>query len=387
MKHTAQPMGYKRIGTVLLLVLLCMVTVSSALAADFGVIYNTNSLNLRSGASSTSGLLGTYKRDTWLSITGSKNNFYYVTTPDGRRGYMSKNYINQGPQAYGQIAIVDNRNGGRFLNFRQSPDYSSRVLGIFFDGVPLQVLSRSGGWARVQINGQTGYVDDDYVRIISGLSSSTVATIKTPNNTAINMRSGPGSGYSVLRQFAGDRYVMVLLKGTGWWKVSIDGYVGFMSSDYLVEGLRSAKDIAAEDQGGPAYAYAVVNNPRATQALNLRFAPDTSSQVLAKLYNGIRLTVNAQGLEWSAVTVEETGLSGYVMTSYLKLHNLPKTPTMKVAHPQGLKVNLRSSPSFNADVLTQLSSGTTVSVMIPDEAWTKVTVGNRVGYIVTYFLQ
>ena len=72
----------------LLSLLLCVLTVSGALAsgvlaADFGVIYNTDTLNLRADASSSSRLLGTYQKGTWVSITGSKNNFYYVTTPDG----------------------------------------------------------------------------------------------------------------------------------------------------------------------------------------------------------------------------------------------------------------------------------------------------------------
>lgn len=388
MKSTQPLTRNKSKRVVLLSLLMCMLTVGSALAADFGVIYNTDTLNLRSDGSSSSALLGTYKKGSWLSISGSKNNFFYVTTPDGRRGYMSKNYINQGAQAYSEIAIVDNRGAGRFLNFRQSPDYNAKVLGIFFDGVPLYVLSSDGGWLYAQINGQNGYVSGQYVRHINGLASSTVATIKTPNSTAINLRSGPGSGYSVLRQFPGDRYVMVLLKGNGWWKVSIDGYVGFMSSDFLADGLRAAKDIAAEGQGGAGYAsYAVVNNPRSTQALNLRLFPNTSAQVLDKLYNGTRLDVTQQGVEWSAVTVSDTGLPGYVMTTYLKLHNLPKTPTLKVYHPQGQKVNLRKGPSFEANVLTQVPSGKAVTVLAPGIDWTKVQYGNATGYMVTYFLK
>ncbi len=374
----------------LLSLLLCVLTVSGALAsgvlaADFGVIHNTDTLNLRADASSSSRLLGTYQKGTWVYITGSKNNFFYVTTPDGRQGYMSKNYITQGTQSPSEIAVVDNTGGGRFLNFRQYPDLNAKVLGIFYDGVPLYVLGTQGGWVNVQINGQIGYVSGNYVRTLHGLASPTVATIKTPNNTAINLRSGPGSGYSVLRQFPGDRYVMVLLQGNGWWKVSIDGYVGFMSSDFLAEGLKAAKDIAADNPSGPGYA--VVSNPKSTQTLNLRAFPSASAQVLAKLYNGTKAIVTQQGLEWCAVSFPETTLSGYVMTAYLQLHNLPKTPSLKVYHPQGQRVNLRTGPSFEAKVTTQVPSGKTVTVLAPGVDWTKVQYGNSIGYMVTYFLQ
>lgn len=365
-----------------------MLVVGSALAQSFGVIYNTDTLNLRSDGSSSSALLGTYSSGTWLEITGSKNNFYSVSMPDGRRGYMSKNYISKGAEAVSQIAVVTNEQGGAFLNFRAAPNYNAQVLGIFYFGVPLYVNGEQGGWYYVQINGQNGYVRAEYVRLSSGVGSSTVATIKTPNNTAINLRSGPGSSYATIRQFPGDRYVMVLAKGNGWWRVSIDGYVGFMSSDFLVDGLRAAKDIAAESGGGGAIEpYAVVNNPSSSQALNLRLSASTASCVLEKLYNGTRLHVDAQGAEWCAVTVESTGVSGYVMTSYIKLYNQPTTPTLRVAHPQGLHVNLRAEQSLSSAVRTQVPTGMNVTVLIPGVEWTKVQYGGYTGYMVSYFLQ
>lgn len=391
MKAIQSVLPKKKIWVFALTLSLGVLLVGSALAQSFGVIYNTDTLNLRSDGSSSSTLLGTYSRGTWLEITGSKNNFYSVFMPDGRRGYMSKNYITKGAEAVSQIAMVTNQGGGAFLNFRAAPSYNAQVLGIFYYGVPLYVNGEQGGWYYVQINGQNGYVRSEYVSLMNVVGSSTVATIKTPNNTAINLRSGPGSAYAVVRQFPGDRYVMVLAKGNGWWRVSIDGYVGFMSSDFLVDGLRAAKDIAAESGGGGTggtyQPYAVVNNPLSTQALNLRMSASTASGVLEKLYNGTRLYVDAQGAEWCAVTVESTGVSGYVMTSYIKLYNLPTTPTLRVAHPQGLRVNLRTEQSLSSAVRTQVPNGTNVTVLIPGVEWTKVQYGGYTGYMVSYFLQ
>lgn len=124
---------------------------------------------------------------------------------------------------------------------------------------------------------------------------------------------------------------MVLAQGNGWWHVSIDGYIGFMDSSFLTLGLHTAQDIAARNGGGAGGgSYAVVNNPKSSQALNLRQYASTASVVEAKLYNGTQLWVDEQGTEWSAVTVKNTGMSGYVMTRYLKLYN-PAQPS----HPAG----------------------------------------------------
>lgn len=382
----------KRHFLALLVFLVSLLACASALA-EFGVIYRTDTLNLRAQGSSSSQWLGSYSRGTWVEINGSQNNFYYVRTPDGRTGYMSKNYIDLALDGddFTWTAIVTNQNGGAFLNFRAQPSYSAQVLGIFYNGVPLHVLSVNNGWYCVEINGQVGYVRGEYVSDWGrrNAGSATVATVKTPNNTAINLRSGPGMNYGVVRQFPGDSYAMVLCKGNGWWSVSIDSYTGFISSDYLVEGLHAARDIAAQTGGGSSgTAYAVVSNPRSTQALNLRRYSSTGADVLDKLYNGARLWVDGQGTEWCAVTDQSTGLSGYVMTRYITLYNLPSTPKRTVYHPSGTYVNLRANADMTqSNVRTRVPSGSSVTVLIPGPDWCKVSYNGYTGYMLSYFLQ
>ena len=230
----------------------------------------------------------------------------------------------------------------------------------------------------------------EYVTVSDQIASSTVATIKTPGNTPMNLRSGPGLQYDVIHQFSGDRYVMVLAQGNGWWHVSIDGYIGFMDSSFLTLGLHTAQDIAARNGGGAGGgSYAVVNNPKSSQALNLRQYASTASVVEAKLYNGTQLWVDEQGTEWSAVTVKNTGMSGYVMTRYLKLYNLPSRPTRRVVHPAGGSyVNLRTSPDMTyGQIAARVPTGNSVTILIPGQDWCKVTWNGYTGYMLTYFLQ
>ncbi len=378
-------------GLVVLILVFCLLA-GSALADEFGVVYRTDSLNLRREGSSSSEWLGSYPRGTWVTITGSQNNFYRVRTPDGRTGYMSKNYIDASGRA-GEMWMlrVTNPNGGAFLNFRERPDYNAKVLDIFYNGVPLHATALNNGWFTVEINGQTGYVRAEFVDDRgSEPGSSTVATIKTPNNGSLNLRSGPGMQYGVIASYPGDSYVSVLSEGSGWWCVAIKGTVGYMNDDYLVKGLQSARDIAADTGGGSTggSAYAVVNNPKATQNLNLRRYASTASEVLDKMYNGEKLWVDEQGTEWCAVTHQETGVSGYAMTKYLQLRNLPNTPTAKVSHPVGSFVNLRSSPNMGANnVRLRVPHGSKVTVVSPGSDWCKVKYDGVTGYMMSYFLK
>lgn len=372
-----------------LLLLLC----AGALAEEYGVVINTDTLNLRSQGSSSSAWLGQYNRGTWVQIIGSQNNFYRVVTPDGKSGYMSKNYISITGGGYmtSRVALVTNQNGGAFLNFRAQPSYNAQVLGIFYYGVPLLVTGQTNGWYQVQINGQTGYVRSEYVTVSDQIASSTVATIKTPGNTAMNLRSGPGLQYDVIQQFSGDRYVMVLAQGNGWWH-GVHRRLHRLHGQQLPDAGSAYRTghCRPERQGGASGgSYAVVNNPKSSQALNLRQYASTSSVVEAKLYNGTQLWVDEQGTEWSAVTVKNTGVSGYVMTRYLKLYNLPSRPTRRVVHPAGGSyVNLRTSPDMTyGQIAARVPTGNSVTIMIPGQDWCKVTWNGYTGYMLTYFLQ
>jgi len=263
------------------------------------------------------------------------------------------------------------------------------VVTILYNGVPLNILSQDSGWYQVQAGGLQGYLRSEFTTTLYQPLAIAVATIKTPNNTAVNMRVAPSTSASVRRQFAGDRYVAVLYKGTYWWYVAIDGYIGFISSDFLAEGLQAERDIAAgnedDDPSTDEDGYAIVTNPVSTQHLNLRELPSTAADVVARLSNGEKLTMLIQGTEWCKVYVSSIAATGYVMTRYLTLHGLPAVPTLTIDHPQGSYVNLRSSASMTSQVLAQMPDGASATVIAPGADWAKVKYKGKTGYVLDYF--
>ena len=58
----------------------------------------------------------------------------------------------------------------------------------------------------------------------------------SPNKENVHLRSGPGKNYGSLASIPGCTYVMILQQGNGWWKIAVNGGVGFMSTDYLRAG-------------------------------------------------------------------------------------------------------------------------------------------------------
>ena len=382
MKQWIKP-RHARLGVLALALLMLLTFTGAALAQTYAMVTGTQSLNLRAEANSSSDWLGSYARGAWVEVTGNQNNFYRVRTADRKTGYMSKNFLaSTDDVTYGNVAIVSNAKATAFLNLRSYPSYAAEVVTILYNGVPLTVLSAENGWFRVQMGSTVGYVRSEFTTVSYQPIGIKVGTIKTPNNTAVNMRVGPSTSAAVRRQFAGDRYVSVIYQGTGWWYVSIDGYQGFISSDFLAEGLQAERDLGG--QGGSS-GYALVNNPVSTQRLNLRDQPNTAATILAQLSNGLKLSVLVQGTEWSKVYAESLAASGYVMTKYIKLHNLPSTPTLKTVHPQGSFVNLRSAAAMTAPVITRIPNGKSATILIPGADWTKVRYNGLTGYVMNVF--
>ncbi len=386
-------------GWVCAVLALMWATVFSAYAeadgqVSFGVVSGADTANLREKPTKDSALLTSYPRDTWVEVVGESGNWYEVNAPDGFHGYMSKNYVIVAENTYGTIGVVTNPAGTSFLNLRATPSYTAKVLGIYYNETPCVLLSQSNGWYHVRVDGVDGYFREEYVRQAYRVFSEEVATVVTPGCTPLNLRSGPGKDYASISQYPGGQYVMVLQKGLGWWKVSVDGLVGFMSVEFLKDGVLTPSGVTAtgavqqttdagfvpDDQS-----YVIVNNPKSTQVLNLREAPDTTSQVLAQYSNGYALTLLGAGEEWCHVE-DMNGQAGYMMTQFLKVYSVNAKPTLQVNHPQKSYVNLRQDASMAARVLEKVPHGATVTVLIPGSDWVKVRYGTQTGYMMAAFL-
>ena len=204
----------KKLLIALAAVMIMLLLTTSALADSlrFGTV-NGGSVNLRAGMSTKTEKLGTYKKGTWLRITGESNGWYKVKTPDGKTGYMSKDYVYISAAAKGIIGIVDTK---QTLNLRSSASSNGRVIAAYPDGVPCILLSESGVWYHVTVDGRAGYFNADYVDKKYMTYSSDVATVVSKNGGSVNLRKGPGTDYGVVKSIKTGSYVMIIQQGTDW---------------------------------------------------------------------------------------------------------------------------------------------------------------------------
>lgn len=362
---------------------LCVLTSLSGLClaaarAEFAIVANTSSLNLRSGPGYEYQVVGSAGRNEWVDIHSGTNGWDYVTViRTGKSGYMVDSFLKRAQTESGHVGVVSNMTASAFLNLREYPSYSAPVLGIYYNGDLCRVLGHENGWYRVEIEGMTGYFREEFLKVSGGTDARVIAA----NGKPVNLRSGPAMTYPSNGSLPVGTRVTVLMKGSGFWQVEAGGMNGYMSSVYLSEGTG--------DGGGTkpaASGYLVVANP-GNGKVNLRAQPSLSAKVLAQFENGVRLEVVEGGLTWCQVYSQASGLSGFIMTRYTKVFGLPGTPEKAVANGNSY-VNLRGSPNLSkGKVLARVQSGERVTILVPGDEWCQVKYGETVGYMMTHFLK
>ena len=364
----------------LMALMICASTVASADTYRFGTVANSNSVNLRQGASKSTAKLGSYRRGTWLRILDDYGNWYKVKGPDGKTGYMMKDYIYISAGAKGVIGIVDVKDS---LNLRSKAG-GGKIIGSYPDGVPCILLSENGDWYHVSVDGKAGYFNANYIDKKYMAYSTDVATVVNPSGKNVNLRKGPSTDYGVVKSIKNGTFVMIVQEGDGWWKISVGGTVGYMMTDYLQDGIVSASSSSGSTSSGAVSSsgYALVDTGR----LHLRKAASKSSRSLGTHPRGTYVTILERGSTWCKVQVD--GTTGYMMSEYLAFYGTAAKATANVIHPGGGSyVNLRNGPSQSTGaVLARVPKGSTVTILTPGSTWCKITYNGITGYMMTRFL-
>lgn len=364
---------------------LCL-TAGSALAEEQFAVATVNQINLRSGPNAASALLGQYPEHTWMTVTGESGGWYAVIMPDGQAGYVGGRQVALPEAQLLNVGLVSHLTDSAYVNLRERAHYQAKVLATYHNGVPCLLMSHTGGWYHVRVNGVEGYLREEYVQPQVMAWAEETATVIVQGGASAALRSGPGEQYASVDMVQSGQYVLVIQKGVGWWYVSVGGQLGFMDEECLRAGILTYEEIADSRWAALTDAVAVVSNPSSKQMLNLRESPSTLGTVLGQYPSGVRLTLLNQGLEWCRV-MNDAGEIGYMMTDYLILEGVPEIPLMTVDHPDGTFVNLRSAPStLLGAIITQVPHGEQVTVLVPGSEWVKVRYGDETGYMAAGFL-
>lgn len=365
----------KRFAALLLTLslLLTMLFVPAARADEYATATVKGGwLRLREGASTSAKTISAYYTGTTVTILGGSGSWYYVLTPDGKTGYMSASYLTiTGSITGGQLdentaATVTSANG-KPVRLRSGPSTQYAIIASYAVGTPLTILSTGDTWSRIRINGRTGYMMNEFIRIGSGSGSVAggyTAYIVNSNGKNVVLRSGPSKQHEVLASYKVGQKVTVLSYGSTWCQVSINGLGGYMMSEYL---STEKPEISGPSHGTAYTAYVTSQNGK---GVRMRLGAGKVFPTIATYSVGTQVTVLEYGATWCKIRVGTN--TGYMMTEFLTT----RAPSIITS------VGISATSVQPGDTLRAIVSPSSASVKI---SWVNdqgVTLGTGTSYAV-----
>lgn len=233
------------------------------------VIVNTAYLNVRTGPGVGHSVLTTVEGGTALAVNAIQfgSVWYQVETSAGT-GWINSSYTVRRGNFSGMEHIGEPGDSGpqpaipagtpyfivntAYLNVRTGPGIGNGILTTVRGGTQLRVtaIDAGGVWYQVETSAGSGWVNSTYGvgRGLADLSRSGSSSPRegahlsgpTPRavvNTAhLNIRTGPGAGYSIITDVPGGTVLKVLglSAGRGWYLVEGSFGQGWLNNNYTV---------------------------------------------------------------------------------------------------------------------------------------------------------
>ncbi|MBE2200758.1 MAG: SH3 domain-containing protein [Anaerolinea sp.] len=324
--------------------------VVDAPAVTATAVITTGALNVRSGPGVQYGVVTAVSQGQSVALLGrnSSSSWVKIQTGGGQQGWINAAYI-QANVAVNTLPVLDAGaapitvtglvNTGA-LNVRTGPDVTYPSIAVVNGGVQLNLIGRTanGIWVKVSLaDGQQGWVNTSLLILSADVSylPETAAPTPTPptvtpqaiiNSGALNVRSGPGVGYSAVATVYRGQVVGLIGRSSGssvWVKVGLSsGAQGWLNVTYTLPNV-AVSSLPVVD-GPPALATAEV----IAAAANVRSGPALSYASVAVLYQAQVVNLLGRNGDGSWVKVQlVNGQQGWVNTSLLTLFtglsNLP----------------------------------------------------------------
>ena len=144
------------------------------------------------------------------------------------------------------------------LRLRDTPATDGAILATAPSNAKLVVLEEAGdGWYKVSYNAVEGYMAGEYLTVSTSMDAALGYGKVNSDVSSLNIRSGAGTGYSVLSSVSGGTVLELIGVQDGWYKVVHGGTSGYVSSDYItLTSETPAATVAASSVGEEIAAYA-----------------------------------------------------------------------------------------------------------------------------------
>ena len=289
-------------------------------------VVTATSLNVRSGPSTSHGLIGTLKHNEKVEVISESNGWSKIKY-NGKEAYVSSDYLkdagnsntntNPNPSEKPNEGTTKTKVvTATSLNVRSGPSTSHGLIGTLKHNEKVEVISESNGWSKIKYNGKEAYVSSTYLKdaengeVTNPGENQESAKIKIVTATSLNVRSGPSTSHGLIGTLKHNEKVEVISESNGWSKIKYNGKEAYVSSTYLKDAENGEVINPGENQES-----AKIKIVTAT-SLNVRSGPSTSHGLIGTLKHNEKVEVISESNGWSKI--KYNGKEAYVSSTYLK---------------------------------------------------------------------
>ena len=272
-------------------------------------------LNVWEEPSNASDVIDVLTRSSHVYMYSQKDGWYHIETENGVQGFVSEKYLTPGPLV-GIAGVIIGTDSA--VNVREKPENDAKVLFKVNKDAEVWVISGSGDWFQIDVDGKIGYIFKKFVNIGNESGAATkVENFTDPwrgsvTASSLKVRSGPSTGYDVISTLNKGTVISVIGEAKGWYYVQLnDGRKGFVSMDYIQRGTGATTCTISLPSGG---------------TLNIRKGPGTNYGIVTSVNNGAVIYLLDDSTDWYKVKTV-SGKEGYVKGSYVKLGGTVVIPT------------------------------------------------------------
>ncbi|MCX0399749.1 SH3 domain-containing protein [Clostridium perfringens] len=222
-----------------------------------GIVNVSSSLNVRSGASTSSKVIGSLSGNTKVTIVGEEGAFYKIEYK-GSHGYVAKEYVkdvtesnnsNQGtqtpekpstPESTEKTGIV---NVSSSLNVRSSASTSSKVIGSLSGNTKVTIVGEEGAFYKIEYKDSHGYVAKEYVKDIKDEVVTEPEKPSNPENSkktgvvtaskGLNVRKEANTSSQIIGILNSGESVEIIGEENGFYKITYKGQEAYASKNYI----------------------------------------------------------------------------------------------------------------------------------------------------------
>lgn len=277
--------------------------------------------------------------------------------------------------AYGDLGLVQ---VSGYLNVRKSPDANGDIIGKMQENSVCQIVSQEGDWYQIHSGPVDGYIASQYV--ITGEEARAAAleqvklrAVVTADN--VNIRQTPELGLdNVVAQALLDERYEVVSQEDGW--VQTTG--GYISSDYVEVkyALNEARKMDLKAMAINQYHNLLIS--KVSNYLNIRSTPkdEGNANIIGKLPGKAAGEILETEDGW--YKIHSGNITGYVSpdSQYTatgqEAIDLAMSSASLMAIVNTDKLNVRTSPSTDASIWTQISKEERYSVVQQLDGWVQI---------------